>query len=45
MSKTVTAKTDWALCLTVWVPITMLAALQGWLTGDSIMYVLGWFGH
>lgn len=45
MNKTVTAKTDWGLCLTVWVPITILAGLQGWLTGDSVMYVMSWFGH
>ena len=39
------SKIDWGYCLAVWMPITAIAGLQGWLTGDSVIYVLSWFGH
>ena len=38
-------KPDWIYLLAVWGPITAIAGLQGWLTGDTVMLVLHWFGH
>lgn len=29
----------------VWGGLSVLAALQGWMTGDSVRVVLGWLGH
>lgn len=38
-------KTDWIYYIGVYGPITALAAVQGWFTGDTVMMVLHWIGH
>lgn len=38
-------RNDLLIGLYVWLPVTILAGVQGWLTGDSVMIVLHWLGH
>lgn len=38
-------KPGWRYYVAVWGGVSILAAAQGWFTGDAVMTVLHWMGH
>lgn len=45
MSTETKYKPDWVYYVIVWGPVSILAGVQGWFTGDAVMTVIGWFNH